>query len=310
MEVMLGCGLILAGGLVSAILVLRPGHRALPVSRRRPIVTDSEGAFSRAATGMADALQGWISARRLRVVSPELLDVAGLHVRQADLLIWVIAGMAVGIALGLLGGSLGLGLLLAIIAPLVPHLVVRFRISGRRKKFDGQLSDTLNLLAGGLRAGHSILRAIDAAAAESPQPTAHEMRRVVHETALGRDLLASLEDTASRMDSQDFVWVAQAIQINREVGGNLADVLDQVNETIRERSEIKGHISALAAEGKFSAYILMALPVGIVVMLMMVNPTYMTPMFTDPLGWAMIAASIVLMGIGGFWLRKIIQIKF
>jgi tight adherence protein B len=161
-----------------------------------------------------------------------------------------------------------------------------------------------------LRAGHSILRAIDAAAAESPEPTANEMRRLVHETALGRDLLASLQDTSTRMRNEDFVWVAQAIQINREVGGNLADVLDQVNETIRERSEIKGHISALAAEGKFSAYILMALPIGIVVMLMLVNPSYMTPMFTDPLGWAMIGASAVLMGIGGFWLKKIITIQF
>jgi tight adherence protein B len=310
LEVMLGCGLILAGGLVSALLVLRPGHRALPASRRRPPTPSNGTGFGRAAAGFADALQRWISARRFRVVSSESLDLAGLRVRQADLLIWVIAGAAMGIALGLLGGSLGMGILLALLAPVAPHLLVRSRIGKRRKRFDTQLPDTLNLLAGGLRAGRSILRAIDAAAAESPEPTANEMRRLVHETALGRDLLASLQDTSTRMRNEDFVWVAQAIQINREVGGNLADVLDQVNETIRERSEIKGHISALAAEGKFSAYILMALPIGIVVMLMLVNPSYMTPMFTDPLGWAMIGASAVLMGIGGFWLKKIITIQF
>ncbi|AMM33640.1 type II secretion system protein F [Sinomonas atrocyanea] len=310
MEVMLGCGLLLAAGLISALMALRPGHRALPASRRRPPTASNESGFGRAAAGFADALQGWISVRRFRVVSPESLDLAGLRVRQADLLIWVIAGAAMGIALGLLGGSLGIGILLALLAPVAPHLLVRSRIGKRRKRFDTQLPDTLNLLAGGLRAGHSILRAIDAAAAESPEPTANEMRRLVHETALGRDLLASLQDTSTRMRNEDFVWVAQAIQINREVGGNLADVLDQVNETIRERSEIKGHISALAAEGKFSAYILMALPIGIVVMLMLVNPSYMTPMFTDPLGWAMIAASAVLMGIGGFWLKKIITIQF
>ena len=98
------------------------------------------------------------------------------------------------------------------------------------------------------------------------------MRRVVTETSLGRDLLASLNDTAERMQNEDFVWIAQAIQINREVGGNLAEVLDQVNETIRERSEIKGHIKSLAAEGKFSAYILMAMPIGIVAMLMAGQP--------------------------------------
>ena len=150
--------------------------------------------------------------------------------------------------------------------------------------FDQQLGDTLQLLSGGLRAGHSILRAIDAAATESQSPTSEEMRRVVTETSLGRDLLASLNDTAERMRNEDFVWIAQAIQINREVGGNLAEVLDQVNETIRERSEIKGHIKSLAAEGKFSAYILMAMPIGIVVMLMLVNPGYMNVDVHAPAG--------------------------
>jgi tight adherence protein B len=308
--VMLGSGLILAAGATGAVLALRPGHPTLPASRRRPATGDRDSALGRAATGAADALQEWLTSHRIRIVSAEKLELAGLHIRQADLLLLVLGGAALAIALGLIAGNLGLGLLLAVIAPVVPHVVVRFRIGSRRKKFEGQLSDSLHLLSGGLRAGHSILRAIDAAAAESPEPTAQQMRRIVQETSLGRDLLASLEDTATNMASQDFLWVAQAIQINREVGGNLADVLDQVNETIRERTEIKGHIAGLAAEGKMSAYILMALPFGIVFMLMVVNPEYMTPMFTNPLGWAMIAASAVLMTVGGLWLRKIIAIKF
>ena len=136
------------------------------------------------------------------------------------------------------------------------------------------------------------------------------MRRVVTETSLGRTCWSSLNDTAERMRNEDFVWIAQAIQINREVGGNLAEVMDQVNETIRERSEIKGHIKSLAAEGKFSAYILMALPIGIVVMLMVVSPGYMDKMFTTLLGWIMIVASVILMTIGGLWMRKIIDLKF
>ena len=123
-------------------------------------------------------------------------------------------------------------------------------------------------------------------------------------------MLDTSNDIADRMRSEDFVWISQAIQINREVGGNLAEVLDQVNETIRERNEIKGHIRSLAAEGKFSAYILMALPVGIVAMLMVTNPGYMTVMFTNPIGWVMMAASVVLMTIGALWLRKIVNIKF
>jgi tight adherence protein B len=192
----------------------------------------------------------------------------------------------------------------------VGHLVLGFLAGKRRAKFDEQLGDTLQLLSGSLRAGHSILRAIDAAANESQAPTSEEMRRVVTETSLGRDLLVSLNDTAERMKNEDFVWIAQGIQINREVGGNLAEVLDQVNETIRERSEIKGHIKSLAAEGKFSAYILMALPVAIVLLLLVMNPEYMNKMFTTPLGWVMVVAAIVLMTVGGLWMRKIIDLKF
>ena len=310
MEVMLGCGLILAGGTGAAVLALRPGQRTLPASRRRPVVANQNSALGRAATSAADRLQEWLTSHRLTLVSPDDLELAGMRLRQADLLLLVLGAVSLCLVVGMVLGSLPVGILLAVLMPFIPRVILRFRISSRRKHFDEQLADTLHLLSGGLRAGHSILRAIDAAAAESPEPTAHEMRRIVRETALGRDLLASLEDTAQHMASQDFVWIAQAIQINREVGGNLADVLDQVNETIRERSEIKGHIAALAAEGKFSAYILMALPFAIVLLLMVVNPDYMTVLFTNPLGWGMIAASAILMTIGGLWLRKIITIKF
>jgi tight adherence protein B len=309
-ELMLGCGLILGGGGAAALLALRPGSPALPANRRRPTTASRGSALGRAGRGASDALQGWLAGHRLRLVSPEQLELAGLNARQADLVLVVGGTMLASLLLSALAGLLPLGILVALAAPLLPRVVVRAKIASRRKRFDGQLADTLHLLSGGLRAGHSILRAIDAAAAESPEPTAHEMRRVVRDTALGRDLLASLEETSVRMASEDFVWVAQAIQINREVGGNLAEVLDQVNETIRERGEIKGHITALAAEGKFSAYILMALPLGIVAMLMLINPHYMTPLFTSPLGWAMIGASVVLMGIGALWLRKIVDIKF
>lgn len=310
MEVMLGCGLILGGGGAAAILALRPGHRSLPTSRRRPTTAPRGSALGRAASGATDVLQGWLVDHRLRLVSPEQLELAGMGVRQADLVLWVAVAAVACVVLGTVAGVLPLGILAALVVPLLPRVVVRTKIAARRKRFDGQLADTLHLLSGGLRAGHSILRAIDAAASESPEPTAHEMRRVVRDTALGRDLLASLEETSVRMASEDFVWVAQAIQINREVGGNLAEVLDQVNETIRERGEIKGQIASLAAEGKFSAYILMALPVGIVAMLLVINPGYMAPLFTNPLGWAMIGASVVLMGLGALWLRKIIDIKF
>ncbi|MCA4135139.1 type II secretion system F family protein [Arthrobacter sp. M4] len=310
MMLAVGTVLFLAAAVLFGVAFVIPRSPAVPLDRRRPFELDQTSTFTRLAGSTVQALDRQLAGGKLRWFNQEALEKAGLRMKQAEFLALVVSGAVVLALAGLIVAGPVLAVVLALLAPLLGQLVLSFLAGRRRSAFDEQLGDTLQLLSGGLRAGHSVLRAIDAAAAESQSPTSEEMRRVITETSLGRDLLASLNDTALRMKNEDFVWVAQAIQINREVGGNLAEVLDQVNETIRERAEIKGHIKALAAEGKFSAYILIALPIGIVVMLLMVNPKYMDVMFTHPLGWAMIIASLVLMTIGSLWMRKIINLKF
>lgn len=310
MALTVGALLLAAALLLLAVAILSPGTARVPLDRRRPVAAAQDSSLSRFAGSAVSMADGFFAQRKVRLFNRDALEQAGLRMGQGDFYVLLAVGAFVAALAGFVVGGLLLAFLLVLLAPLAGHLVLTVLTGKRRAKFDDQLSDTLQLLAGGLRAGHSILRAIDAAGSESQSPTAEEMRRVITETSLGRDLLASLSDTADRMRNEDFVWIAQAIQINREVGGNLAEVLDQVNETIRERSEIKGHIKSLAAEGKFSAYILMAMPVGIVLMLMLVNPGYMNVMFTNPLGWGMIAASVILMTIGGLWMRKIIDLKF
>ena len=305
-----GVGLLFTAVLLIGYALLATGGASVPLDRRRPVQERPDSQLTRFAGSAVHLVDGFFSQRKVRLFNRAALENAGLRMSQGDFFVLVLAGALVGAVAGLVVAGPLLAGLFVLVSPLVGHLVLGYLAGKRRNTFDQQLGDTLQLLAGGLRAGHSILRAIDAAATESLSPTSEEMRRVVTETSLGRDLQSSLNDTAERMRNEDFVWIAQAIQINREVGGNLAEVLDQVNETIRERSEIKGHIKALAAEGKFSAYILMAMPIGIVTMLMLVNPGYMNVMFTHPLGWGMIAASIILMTIGGLWMRKIIDLKF
>ena len=309
---MLFAGIILfvAAFALGAVALLSPRTPTVPLERRRPYEFAKNSQLTRFAGSAVESVDQFLAGRSVRFFNREVLENAGLKLSQAEFFILILAGALVGALAGFVVGGLVLALLLPLLAPFVGHLTLGFLAGKRRNKFDEQLGDTLQLLSGGLRAGHSILRAIDAAASESQSPTSEEMRRVITETSLGRDLLSSLNDTADRMRNEDFVWIAQAIQINREVGGNLAEVLDQVGETIRERSEIKGHIKALAAEGKFSGYILMALPIGIVVMLMLVNPKYMDKMFSHPLGWGMIALSVILMTVGGLWMRKIIDLKF
>jgi tight adherence protein B len=310
MVLTLGIILMVAAIVLAGVAVMIPRTPAVPLDRRRPFRTEADSQLTRFAGSAVHGIERFLAKRNIRHFNREVLEKAGVRLSQADFLLLVLIGAFVGALIGLVSAGPLLAVLLVIAAPFVGHRVLGVLAGKRRTKFGDQLGDTLQLLSGSLRAGHSILRAIDAAVNESQAPTSEEMRRIVSETSLGRDLLISLNDTAERMQNEDFVWIAQAIQINREVGGNLAEVLDQVNETIRERNEIKGHIKSLAAEGKFSAYILMALPIGIIAMLTVISPGYMDKMFAHPLGWIMILASIILMTIGGLWMRKIIDLKF
>ena len=194
--------------------------------------------------------------------------------------------------------------------PVVARIGVNVRASRRQKAFADQLDDSLQLMASSLRAGHSLLQALDSVAREAEEPTREEFARIVNETRVGRELGDALDETAERMGSEDFAWVTQAIAINREVGGNLAEVLDGVGHTIRERNQIRRQVKALSAEGKLSALVLMALPFGVLAFLAITNPAYIAK-FTESLaGYAMIAAGVLLLVVGGLWLRKVVSFKF
>ncbi|MFD1214886.1 type II secretion system F family protein, partial [Arthrobacter sp. GCM10027362] len=240
----------------------------------------------------------------------QVLDHAGLKTPPADFLI--LAGSATALAgtLGLLAAGPVVAVLLAAAVPLGTKLLLRVLAARRQRAFANQLDDTLQLLAGGLRAGHSLLRALDAVSQEAESPTAEEFARIINETRLGRDLNEALAQTAQRMKSEDFGWVAQAIGIHREVGGDLAEVLDRVGLTIRERNQVRRQVKSLSAEGKMSAYVLMALPFAIVAILSLTSPSYIGQFGQSVAGYGMIAAGVVMLTIGGVWLRKIVSFKF
>jgi tight adherence protein B len=238
------------------------------------------------------------------------LEQAGLKMRQADFLLLIACIAVTAGVVGFIMGGIALAILLICATPVAAMVFLRIRTGLRRAKFDAQLGDTLQMLAGGLRAGHSLLRSVDAVAQEAEAPTSEEFARLVNETRLGRDLRESMLDAARRLHSDDFDWIGQAIEIHREVGGDLAEVLDHVGETIRERTQIKGQVSALSAEGRLSAYILVALPVGMFVYMSAVNGTYIAALYTNVLGWFMLGAAGVLLAVGTFWLSRVVKIKF
>lgn len=236
------------------------------------------------------------------------LDQADLKLRAQEAVIFTSAGLFVTVVLGFaLGGPL-VALSALLIGALVPFALLSQLGSRRRSAFNGQLPDTLQLLASSLRAGYSLLQGLDAVAQEVSDPTGRELRRVVLETRLGRDMELALEDLATRMQSRDFDWVVMAIRIQREVGGNLAELLTSVADTMISRERLRREVSALTAEGRLSAIIVGALPLVIGVIIAVINPGYMNILFTNGLGKLMILAATVLTLAGFVWMKKTIEI--
>ena len=184
------------------------------------------------------------------------------------------------------------------------------RAERRLAKFDSQLERTLPLMAGSLRAGYGIMQALDVVARESESPTAEEFRRLVMESRLGRDLGESLDAMAERVKSEDFNFVVQAIEIHREVGGDLAEVLDHVADTIRDRNRVRGQVRALSAEGRLSAGILFALPFVMCVVIQILNPVYFKELTSHTVGQVMLVFGLGLLIVGGLWMRRLVRLVF
>jgi tight adherence protein B len=304
-------GLLLAYAALAVLVAVVFKSRSVPLSRRRP---DEAAVHSSNLTKLTDHAVHTLN-QRLRssgsgLLSREKLDSAGLKKQPGDYLVMAGAASFVAVVVGfLLGGPL-LAILMLLLAPAGLFLFLNLLVSRRRRKFDEQVPDSLQMLAGGLRAGHSLLRAVDAAAEENEAPMKEELSRVVNETRIGRDLGESLSEVARRTNNEDFASITRAIEIHREVGGDLAQVLDNVGETIRDRNQLRGQVKALSAEGRMSAIVLMALPVLMFTGLTLFNPLYSRVFLTTIPGFLMILAAVVLLSVGGFWLSRLIKPKF
>ncbi len=215
-----------------------------------------------------------------------------------------VGGVFVAILNSALAGLITFGILVLLFTFLINYAGNR-----ERKRFEKQLPDTLTLLSTSLRAGYSLLQAIEAVSSEAPDPTAREFSRAVVESRLGRSVPDSLEGIVQRTQSKDFEWATMAIEIQREVGGNLAEVLQTVADTMLARNRLKGEIKALTAEGRISAIVLGSLPFALGAFLWFNNRDYLQPLLDATMGRVAIAAGLVLMAGGILWLRKIVNIE-
>ena len=238
------------------------------------------------------------------------LEAAGLSLKPAE---WLLLRAAILVGGGLFGLLLGsrsvfFGVVIVVLAVVGPWFYLRRKKKKRLKAFGTGLADTLQLMSGSLSAGLSLSQSVDTIVREGSEPIASEFRRVVIESRLGVTIEDALEGVASRMQSRDFVWVVMAIRIQREVGGNLAELLLTVAATLREREYLRRHVHALSAEGRLSCYVLGGLPPAFLVYLTLSKPDYTEPMFTTPIGWAMCLGMTLLLLVGVFWMSKVSKV--
>ncbi|HEU5223874.1 MAG TPA: type II secretion system F family protein [Candidatus Lumbricidophila sp.] len=317
----IGMVLLFLGGLVLIGMVFAPPARRVAARRRIAPGTVYQSAVSRVVSRAGDRAVEAVGSRvafgAAHPFSEASLELAGIKTNPQTFLISVVSaagalssiGVLLGLGLGplptVLFGAIGL-----VLGPVAAVVIVRMRTAKRRAIFADQLDDTLQLLAGNLRAGHGLSQAIDAVSRYAESPTAEEFARIANESRIGRDLGEVLMNTADRMNSDDFKWAAQAIGINRETGGNLAEVLLRTAATIRERNQIRRQVKALSAEGRMSASILIGLPIVVFAIVLIMQPNYLAPFFADWMGIAALCVALVLMTIGTIWMSAVVKVKF
>lgn len=238
------------------------------------------------------------------------LDRAAVPLKASEwLVLRAVISLGALLLLVLLTRSALVSLLGAVLASFLPGLVLNVKGSRRRAAFLEAMPDSLQLLAGSLGAGFSLPQAIDAVAREGSEPMSGEFARAVAEARLGVPIEDALDAVADRMSSQDFHWVVMAVRVQREVGGNLADVLSTVAKTMRDRASLRRQVRALSAEGRLSAYVLIGLPILMTLYLFLFRRDYLRPLYSEPLGLVMIAISLVLMVLGSFWMKAVVTVE-
>ncbi len=257
-----------------------------------------------------DGIEDVVTRRGFSASIQTDLARADLKLRVAEFMMLTVLSVVLFFLLArLLFGSALVGLLFGVIGFFVPRIYVNMRKSKRLNAFNDQLGDTITLLANSLRSGYTIVQSMTTVAEQLPDPMASEFRRVTQEIALGLHYEEALNNMLRRVPSDDLDLLITAVNIQGKVGGNLAEILDTIGHTIRERVRIKGEIRVLTAQQMISGYILTGLPIVLGLILYLINRTYMGRMFQDPCGWIMIGVSLTMIGIGYAIIRKIVNIE-
>lgn len=266
-------------------------------------------------TPIADSLNRALANRKTAQDLSTQLARADLKMTVAEFIVLQILSAVLLGVLGTIGsGTIVLGILGAIIGWFIPRWFISIRQGQRLRMFNDQLGDSLNLMVNGLRSGYSVMQAMESVSKEMPSPISAEFGRVVQEVQLGITLEQALANMLRRIESDDLDLMITAVNVQREVGGNLAEILDVISHTIRERVRIKGDIRTLTAQGRYSGYVISLLPIALALALFCINPKFVSRLFNSEglagfCGWAMVVCGLLMIGSGYYAIQRIVTIE-
>lgn len=281
----------------------RKGSRKLAAKAQAPqgVTAQAVGIAEKALEGRS----GLASALGVK------LEAAGMSMKPAE---WLLTHAGIVFLAGLItlllsSGSIIYTLIGLLLGMFLPWAYLSFKRRRRLRAFKYGLADTLQLMAGSLSAGLSLAQSVDTVVREGSEPICSEFRRALVEARLGVEIEDAMEGVAERMESVDFGWVVMAIRIQREVGGNLSELLNNVAATIREREYLERQVAAFSAEGRLSVWILGGLPPAFLGYLMLANPSYLEPLISTTIGYVMLGVMAVLLTAGILWMKKLVKVE-
>jgi tight adherence protein B len=306
-------------GLVGAVsfLVLRGAGGGRSAERLDSLVGRGGRGTKDSSTDLLikQALQEVNKQNILERLTPEFFRVSKMF-EQADLQMKPSALFGIALAFAFVGGLISTLLVNIYVAPVgagllftLPFVWLWWKRNSRLKKFAAQLPEAMELVARALRAGHSLAAGMHVVAEEMPAPISKEFGRVYEEQNLGIPLEEALKGMTERVPNLDLKFFVTSVAIQRQTGGDLAEILDRIGYVVRERFKILGQVKALTAEGRLSGVVLIALPIGLFLLMLWMKPDYVELLWKDPMGVKMSIGAIVLMIIGSYAIKKIIDIK-
>jgi tight adherence protein B len=282
---------------------LEPVVQEVPEEEKRP---------ARKSSAMQDNLDKLIEERGFGKKWRTQLLRANLKITVAEFAALHVIAMIGLFIVGyfvLFGQQLVMGIISAFVGFFVPRIYLSFSVGKRLRQFESQLPDTISLWVNALRSGYSVPQAMEAIGRDAPEPTATEFKRVVQEMQIGIPMYSALDHMLERVESDDLDLIVTAVNIQREVGGNLAEILDVIGHTVRERIKLKGEIQVLTAQGRITGYLISFLPIVLALFLYSINPDYMGNLFENQTcGWPLLGIGLTLIGIGAAVINKIVDI--